>query len=252
MHIKFICLNLWLGGKLFEPVLEFLKREKPDILALQEVYDGKDPKLERRFRSMEVLKEELSFSHEFFSPACVDVREEGKIVNGNAVFSRFPVVDSKTVFFDVPFGERTNFEGPGDFTQTPRNIQYAEIEIGDKKINVFNTQGIWGEDGEDNERRLKMSEVIVREIQDKENVILAGDFNVRPNTKTILNIEKHLNNVFKGELKTTFNMKRKTNPRYATAVVDMILASDNFKIVDHYCPEVDVSDHLPLVCVFEI
>ena len=97
-----------------------------------------------------------------------------------------------------------------------------------------------------------MSKIIRDQIKDKENVILAGDFNVRPDTKTIHNIEKVLKNVFKDELVTTFNMKRKTNPGYATAVVDMIFISHNTAVVSHSCPPVDISDHLPLVCEFNI
>lgn len=254
MRVKFICLNLWLGGKLFEPMLDFLKKENVDILALQEVYDGKNAKLEKRFRSMDILAKKFDMPHYFFSPACVDVRKEGKITNGNAVFSRFPIIESKTTFFDIPFGERTNYEDfseKRDFTQTPRNIQTATLKINSQEINVFNTQGIWGKDGNDSERRLKMSETIIREIEKKENVILAGDFNVWPETETIKMIENDLTNIFKGKISTTFNLKRK-DPEFIPMIVDYIFASKNLKIIDSYCPQVDISDHFPLVCVFDI
>ena len=58
--------------------------------------------------------------------------------------------------------------------------------------------------------------------------------------------------MFKDELKTTFNMKRKTDPGYAAAVVDMIFISKNIEVISHDCPQVDISDHLPLVCKFNI
>ena len=47
-------------------------------------------------------------------------------------------------------------------------------------------------------------------------------------------------------------MRRKINPGYATAVVDMVFASSRLKILDHQCPDVDISDHLPLVVKIEI
>jgi endonuclease/exonuclease/phosphatase family metal-dependent hydrolase len=53
--------------------------------------------------------------------------------------------------------------------------------------------------------------------------------------------------VFGEELKTTFNMKHKDNPGYATAAVDMMFISPDIKVSEKACPEVDVSDHLPLV-----
>ena len=107
--------------------------------------------------------------------------------------------------------------------------------------------GIWGHDGEDNPRRLEMSQTILEAIGDKPNVILSGDFNVREGTRTIRNIEKSLLNVFAGELTTTFNMKQKTDPKFARAVIDFIFVDLNFRVLDHRAPQVDVSDHMPLI-----
>jgi len=253
MRIKFLNLNIWLGGKLFDNTLEFIKKEDPNILILQEVYDSKDQELERRFRTMEILRKELGFPHNFFSSACYKIMDGAKLESGNAIFSKFPIASKETLFFDVSYGEKPTFEDPdGDYTYTPRNMQHAEIDLGSNKLNVFNLQGIWGFDPEDNERRLKTSEDIIKAIKNEENVILAGDFNVSENSKSIGNIEKYLKNIFKNELKSSFNLKQKTNPIFADLVVDFIFTSKNLQIVDHYCPQVDVSDHLPLVCVFEI
>jgi endonuclease/exonuclease/phosphatase family metal-dependent hydrolase len=251
MRVKFICLNLELGGKMIDRIVEFFQKEDPDILALQEVYNGQALKLEKRLRSFEFLKQKLGFDHALFSPAVIDVYREGKLEQGNAILSKFPILDTKTVFYDVPIQERTHIEGPGDYTLTPRNLQRAAVDIAKIKINIFNTQGIWNFDGNDNERRIKMSEVIVREIKGRENVILAGDFNTWPETETMKMIGNNLTNVFQNKIPTTFNMKRK-NPEFIPMIVDYMFVSPNLKIIDHYCPSVDISDHLPLVCVFEI
>ena len=144
----------------------------------------------------------------------MDEATEGKVDRGNAILSRFPITKTNDIFYDRPYGVYSE-NRPQDFPILPRTVQKAEIQIDNKIVNVFNTQGIWGLDGDDNERRLKMSRTILDRIKGKRNVILAGDFNVKPNTKTINNIEKVLINVFKDELKTTFNMKRKTDPGYA-------------------------------------
>lgn len=244
---------MWLGGKLSDSILEFIKNEKPDILAVQEVYDSKDEKLEKRFHLIEIIKEECNFQHVFFSPACMAILPEGKIPAGNAIFSRFPFLNSETTFTYSEFKEISNYEMPdGDFSLTPRNLQYVMLEINDVKVNVFNTQGVWGKDSYDNKNKLEMSEKIVQEIENKSNVILAGDFNALPNTKTMLNIGKGLRNVFRDKLKTTFNVRRKKNPIFSNLVVDMVFTSNNIKVSESYCPNVDISDHLPLVVVFEI
>jgi endonuclease/exonuclease/phosphatase family metal-dependent hydrolase len=74
----------------------------------------------------------------------------------------------------------------------------------------------------------------------------------KPTNQAIKNIEKHLDSIFQGELKTTFNMKHKDNPGYATAAVDMMFVSSDMSVDYKSCPDVDVSDHLPLVAVLDI
>jgi endonuclease/exonuclease/phosphatase family metal-dependent hydrolase len=73
-----------------------------------------------------------------------------------------------------------------------------------------------------------------------------------PNTQVVKNIEQHLVSVFKDELTTTFNMKQKSNPGYATSVVDMMFVSADVKVADHECLQVDVSDHLPLIVTLDV
>lgn len=239
MTIKFITLNLWQGGLLFDDIIAFIKKERPDIIALQEV------------QTLSVFQKVLDYKYFFYSPAFLDERKKDTILNGNAIFSRYPIVANKTVFYDVMFGS-VNKSNLNDFTFIPRNLQLTTIRIDNTNLHVYNTQGIWGFDGKDNQRRLKMSQTIINEIKNKNNIILAGDFNVSPKTKTIKNIKKYLSNVFDDKLITTFNLKRKGEGNYATSVVDMIFVSQNIKILDRYCPSVDISDHLPLVCLLEV
>ncbi len=252
--MKFICLNLWLGGILFDDISGFLEKEQPDILVVQEAYQNLDTSLERRFRSVEVLKEKLEYPYVFFAPACTAVLDETlRVEAGNAIFSRFPIIESHTTFFDVPYGEVLNYETPGgDYSQTPRNLQHAKITVGTTTLNVFNTQGVWGRDLGDTDRRLAMGAVIAREVEYKPHVLLAGDFNVAPDTQTIAMIEHRLKNIFRGRLDGTFNPKQQKKKFTTNVTVDMVFASEAIKVIDSYCPNVDVSDHFPLVCVCEV
>lgn len=252
MQLKFITLNLFEGGLLFEKIISFLRKEQPDILALQEVYNGLGKSISKHLKSVKFLSRELNGFDYFFSPELIDNRKEGKFEYGNAIFSRFPIVFSETIFLNSTLREIRNANRRGGYDKDPKNMQHILIRPNNENINVFNLHGIWGLDGKDNKRRIKMSNIIVDKIKEEENVILAGDFNLPPNTKTIQKIEEHLTNVFKDELTTTFNVKHKDNPGYATSVVDMIFISKNIKVVDHYCPNLDISDHFPLVCVLEI
>lgn len=236
MGLKFITLNLWLGGVLFNRVAEFINKEQPDILLLQEAHKG--------------VQKKLNFKYFDFAPTFVDEKISKITEYGNAILSRYPIIFSRAIFYDLPY-RKFNLSKTVDFSSLPRNLQHAVIQVNNINLNIYNTQGIWGSDGQDNKRRLNMSKIIINEIKNKDNVVLAGDFNVLPTTKTIKNIEDYLHNVFHEELTSTFNLKRKKKGEYATAVVDMIFVSKKIKVLNRYCPAVDISDHLPLVCTFE-
>ena len=255
MKVKFISLNIYEGGLLFDNVLKFLKEENPDIVVFQEVMDGKDKSLDRNTRTIEVLKDFFEGWNYYFAPEFMLIDGNLKVEIGNAIFSKFPIIKSWSNDFGIPYGEFEVNPPNGDFSTHPKNVQCCEIDIKGQTHTVCNLHGIWGLDGGDNPARLKMSDIIVEQIKDKEKVLLAGDFNLKPNTQTIKNIEKYLTNVFKDELKSSFNLSRKNLekfPGYATAVVDMLFVSSDIKLLTHSCPQVDVSDHLPLMCEFEI
>lgn len=256
MGIKIITLNLFFGGLHFNAIENFLKEEKPDILCLQEAYDSKDKKLAKNFQTIKTLRKNLPNYFFHFAPEFLHCRIEGKIDIGNAIFSKFPIIKTNVIFYDIPYGKyqtSTSYGNKRDFSKIPRNLQYAQIKINRAILNLFNTHGIWGHHGNDTNRRLKMGQTIIDNVKDKKNVFLCGDFNLSPATQTIANIEKYLTNVFKNELVTTFNVKLKPHPgNYGRSVVDMMFTSKDVTIIEKYQPKVSVSDHFPLACIIDI
>jgi endonuclease/exonuclease/phosphatase family metal-dependent hydrolase len=255
MTIKIISLNLWIGGIFFEEIISFCKKENADVYFFQEVYNSSDVALPAQYRSFTELQKQLNIPHAHFAPAFIETVEEvdTKMVQGNAILSRFPLTEISVTHYDVPFGERINSREA--FHLSPRSLQHVTAAVENQTLHLLNTQGIWGEDGEDSPRRLQMAENIVAEIGESHPVILAGDLNVRPHTQTIATIEKKVINVFKDELRTTFNVKQKDlekYPGYAEAVVDMLFITSDISVVEHWCLNVDISDHLPLVAILEI
>ncbi len=261
MKIKYINLNLWMGGMFFDQIVDFLFREKPDILAIQEAYNGQGD-LEDRYRSVNKLKHALHLPYSSFAPAFLhQVDKNIDVEQGNAILSQFPITSEKHFFYDVPYRKLPLLKDVKFFPFVPRNLQWVQINVNSTTLNVFNTQGIWGTDGLDSERRLKMSQEIVAKIADKKNVILSGDFNMREDTQAAKNIEKYLINIFKGKLATTFNTDIKAESKifaeikgypkdvsgFKKTVVDMIYISPDIKIDNCFCPKVAISDHLPLV-----
>lgn len=243
---------MWFGGKLFDNIKEFVTTENADILGLQEVYNSEEFPLGEDWHLVKSLAKILGYPYFAFAPAFGEVGKSGqRVQNGNAVLSKYPIQSSNAKFYDHPY--RILFEvKEGDYRSTPRNIQHAEIILPDTTLQFFNTQGIWGFDGKDNERRLEMGDIIAKEVAGKKPALLMGDFNVCEGTKTINRVEAHMNNVFKGELTSSFNMLHKKDGGFATSVVDMMFASPDIKIGNHYASKANVSDHIALVSEFEI
>lgn len=251
MKLKVICLNIW-GGKLLDNIVEFLLMENPDIVLAQEIFSSEDTNIEPRYRSHQVLTSSLGFYSDF-APTYRDFdHTNGKSQRGNSIFSRFPIIETKISPFSIPYNE-TYRDTSGNFNLCPRNLQHAKIQFSAKEINIFNVHGPWDLDGDNfSDQRRDMAETIVREIKDKPNVILGGDTNATPGNQAIKIIEGKLHNVFDGELKSTFNMKYKTDSGYATAAVDFIFADKEIEVIDKSCSNVDVSDHLPLMATLRI
>ncbi len=251
MKIKFLTLNTLHGGVFFDNLIEFVKAENPDIAFFQEVYDGHDKSMESRFRAFEEYKKEFDFMpYAVFEPSLFDT-SRGNIGWGNAVFSKFPIKNSKALFFDLPFSEYALGKDQNPY-MIPRNLLCVEIDLSGKTLYGFDIHGVWDKHGDDSPRRFQMLEVVKSAIQGKSPAILAGDTNLKPNTEFAKTIEKTLLSVFGNNLSSTFNMKHKTKPGYATAVVDMIFVSPDIKVVEKRMPIVDVSDHMPLVAVLEV
>lgn len=252
MTIKIVTLNIWLGGLLMEDVIAFIEAENPDILLLQEVLNGEDPALELQHRTMQVLQAKLGFPYENFAPEYLEIDETGgKAQVGNAVLSKLPITSSHIKEF-IPYTEEYH-NVDGNYQNCPYNLQHVVLDTAVGEVNVFNIHGVWDLDGDSfSPLRQKMSNIVLDAIEGKPNVILAGDTNAKPTNQAMLAVSEKLHSVFGQELKTTFNMRRKDNPGYATAAVDMMFVSPAIKVITHNCPDIDISDHLPLTATLEI
>ena len=250
MQLKFITINIQNGGLLIEKVVAFISNEKPDILFLQETFADHNKNLPNRLRSLFYLKEKSGLKHSSFAPAFHDLDDHQD--RGNGILSKFQFISEKAINYITPYKKFHEQSLDPDFRLSPRILQNNVVKIQNKDLRLLNIHGAWDFHGNDTEVRIKQSQMILSEFSDNESIILAGDFNMNPKTKAINMLEEKLESVFNDSLKTSFNMKRKSNPALGNSVVDMIFVSKDIKILDKYCPQVDISDHLPLVAILEV
>jgi len=251
MTIKCVCLNMW-WGYLWPASLRFLREQDADIVLLQEVFNGTDPNYNETYRMLETFRRELRYPYDNFGAATIDQFEVGDIETGQAVLSKFPITSSDVQHFFRTLSKRDPFDASQN-PLTPRSLQHVTIDIEGTEVNAYNFQGVWDLDGDnDSPDRRKMVNTILASAQSKPHVILAGDTNAKATNPAMKSLEEHLRSVFGTELTTTFNMRRKISPGYATAAVDHMYISPDLHVTKKECPNVDVSDHLPLIVTLEV
>ncbi len=253
MQVKLINLNVWLGGKnLWENIVEFLKNENPDILMIQEAFAKTDTDIPY-FQTAKSLQKILG--HQFSEQAIECILSNGEVSASpvtNAILSKFPLENKHIEWVHGSEPKEVDDREKTTIANFPRNLLHCQCKINDKIYNLMVTHGVWAFDHIETENQKAMGKKISSYMEGKENVILSGDFNVNENTETIASIEKKLVNIFKGQRSSSFNMKQKTEPGYAKAVVDFVFSSPNIKILSQYSPDVNVSDHQTQVVIFDL
>lgn len=254
MKIKVLSLNTWMGGMLWQPSFDFVTAQQADIILLQEIYSGVDDQFDPRFRSKHLFESAFPDFQSYFSALICDLREkEGPIDNGNLILSRWPLIEQETIFFDQPYASYDH-DDTADFSQWAAGAQRVIVELpGNQKLQIANLHGpVWFQGAEPTQRRIHMVNSINSICNREMPTIIAGDSNATPDNPVWGNVNIPLKSVFSNQLTTTFNMRRKTNPGYATAAVDVFLISTGIKAIRAQCLDLDISDHLPMVVELEI
>ena len=243
--MKIISLNIW-GGIVKEPLLEFFRAHaEVDVFLLQEVfYNGTERTTigygaqTRQPRIYHEIQDVLSDYQGLF--AGVEGDEWGL-----ATFVRrsLSVIRSGDVFVhrwkDAMVGK--------DGTTLGRNLQYVELVSAHSHMLLCNFHGLFNGNGKtDTDDRLQQSAKILEFINADSSgspVVLAGDFNLNPDTKSIAMFEKGLRNLIKeyGITSTRTSFYEKEN-RFA----DYVFVSSTVEVKDFKVLPDEVSDHAAL------
>lgn len=236
--MRLITLNL-LQGKIKEPLTDFLKRYagKTEIFLFQEMPEaGEDDKSRLTSEGIKnILSDFKNYSKDFY--------KNGGHLDDLGIFIKKGVnVDKR--------GEVEIYDGniPNDGTvYVWRDLGYVVIE--DRKL-FANFHGLWdGADKFDRPRRIEQSKR-VKAFLDKHNgpKILAGDFNLWPETESLKMLEKNMVNLIdKFDIKST----RPLDWKFPNKFSDYIFVSPDIRVNDFGVLSDVVSDHLALYLDFE-
>jgi endonuclease/exonuclease/phosphatase (EEP) superfamily protein YafD len=252
--MKVISLNTWGAKGGTQQLLDFFEKYRDtDVFCLQEVFDGGEefrglptarftletfePELLRRIS--ERLPEHVPYFRPHFAGIFglvtfvrkeLDVMGEGKI----------------DIYREDGYYSRENI------AEQNRILQYVALE--EPSCVVSHVHGLWNGKGKlDTEDRLAQSDKIVAFLTalDKPCVLL-GDFNLRPDTKSIRKLEEAgLRNLISEYGIATTRTSLYDN-RAAEPHADYAFVSEGVKVRDFRILHDEVSDHAPLYIEFDV
>ncbi|WP_194766021.1 endonuclease/exonuclease/phosphatase family protein [Tamlana sp. I1] len=234
-NVRLFDLYNWIPEKDTEKnIIDFIKKESPDIICIQEYHPH----------------EHLDFSFYKYNFKKIEGK---KLLHGQAIFSKFPIINS----------------GSLDFPKTSNNAVFADIVTGKDTVRVYNihleslhinTQ-VESLKKENSERLLKrigttfkmqqtQAELFIKHKNAcKYKVIVSGDFNNTAFSYVYRTIKGDLNDTF-DEAGTGFG--RSYDFQFFPVRIDFILSDKRFKVNDFKNYDVHYSDHFPIMATLSL
>ncbi len=238
--MKIITLNIW-GGYVFDPLVDFFKQNQDvDVFCFQEVYNNAPGKVSTDDRKVcldifDRMREYLPNHRGYFRPVVSGVF-------GLAMFihERVPLLHEG----DIIIHENPDYPGFGPAHS--RNMQWIECMYKGEPLAILNAHCLWNGKGKgDSERRIEQSKRIQMFMSTLSiPKVLCGDFNLRPETKSMAILNKGMSNlVSKYQVTSTRTSFYPKEERFA----DYILLSPKLKETHFEVMPDEVSDHSALL-----
>lgn len=243
--MKLLNLNVW-QGRLQSVLLRHLESLDIDIACMQEAVDYE--KLSGGLVSTyQNIGKSLGTEYQFFSPLMSMKLGNKDITFGNVTYSKIPFSQNNTIF--TRGAHKNDFDFDAD-DYNVRAFQHSLIEVNNKKLNIINHHGhhIDSHNLGDHETERQVSDILSYADELEGAVIICGDFNLSPESKSIKLIDaKYANLSTKYNLKTT-----RSGLTYKNEVCDYIFVNDNVIINDFSMNTSIISDHNSLILDFDI
>lgn len=228
MRLKVLSWNIWYDGH-FDEISKFLNDFDADIVGLQEVVP------DDATRDTIGFLKKLGY-HYVFAPVHT-IKKDGRTM-GNAIFSKYPIVDNKTHLLSEA---------------NPRNALQADIKIDGKIFHIFSTHLLHTHQ-QPSEIQDLQTENLIKVLPDG-NTVVMGDFNATPESNTVKLMEAKLKNT-DSSLMSTWSMYKEgcnvCNPNEINTKLDYIFTSSDIKASTSAVHQSKGSDHLPISIDIEI
>lgn len=234
-NVRLFNLYNWLEQEAIEiKITDFIKTQQPDVLCIQEYHPHKD--LKQSF---------FKYKYEHLSG--------NKTKYGQAIFSKFPIVNSGSV----------------EFPNTPNNAIFVDIVKETDTIRIYNihleslridtkVESLKKEDSEKllkrigstfKKQQLQTELFLEHKNQCQYKMIICGDFNNTAFSYVYRKIKGNLNDAFK-EAGNGFG--RTYNFKFFPVRIDFIFADDSFSVNGFKTYNKQYSDHYPIMATLSL
>lgn len=243
--MRLLQLNAW-SIRLATRIEDMVAKEAPDIIALQETFES-DAEL-GFFPTLTELADKLRFHHRYHSPVYGVQFMTIRPGFGNAIISNLALSEKQTFFTNLEYKASMSLQ---EDDYNVRNFQHVVVRDQDgRRIHIINHHG-YHVPGHKNGNDFTIK--ACRQISDYAKqldgpIIIAGDFNLLPDSESINILNKDFRNLTKEyRLETT-----RTDLTHKNEPCDFIFVNDKVTVNDFYASEVVASDHQGLVLDFEV
>lgn len=254
IKLKVIQVNIY-KGRYLDSLVDFLRRENPDFVTMQEVttggfslYEGKDADV------FDLLSKRLKMFGVFHGD--LKLKGDDASIFGNAVFSKHEIVSNNILTLKT-FRPVTNEELNGVSgevrEQIDRHLLDVNVNLDGCNIHVMSWHGAWTAPPQDTSETERQAELVYKHIKKIDTpFILGGDLNAVIGSKTVDLISSVSNNLM---LKCRVSMT--TNPAVHKIapqgfLIDYLFTSREFRLKSINVPQITISDHLPVLAELEV
>lgn len=249
--LTFVQLNFW-EGRCYYPIINFLKREKPHIFAVQELLSGPES-----IAPVSMTQEDL-LSQGFFNQVSEGktvfglARKKGSFDQRCATFC----TDKATIIATHQIDLYRNPQDDSDAAKRLdeyRGLLHTVVELDNgKRVHILNHHGYLVIEGRINnpiaDHNFKKIADYIATLDGA--VIFSGDFNVYKESPTL----SHLKAVGMKNLNDVYNIEFARNELAwkVDECVSHVFINDHIVVQDYYIAPDLVSDHQPMVLHFNI
>lgn len=224
LSIKSFHLNICHSGRqysLFEDILKFIGRERPDVVLLQEVFEGSLERISNALGGQVVFSRRCRIS--------LTDREEEAEGWGIAIGSTHQLFDIREDFYR---GSREDSSGlllNGRGQPTTASMLQAKLEVGSARFNFGTTHFTWARGAEPSDEQLQDFERLAVILDQTPDLVLSGDWNAPRGYPIFDSIAKRYNDNIPPDVETTLDTTVRPEATWKY-VIDGFFTSEHYTV----------------------